>query len=106
MNLTIENYNTKHSYAQVFKLTPLPRDALLVSSSPDTPRSGGWIEIKWVKCGKNCRGCPHGPYLYARWREGKRLRSKYLGKAAPPVDESTATNLEALGLQVTWKVEV
>lgn len=35
-----------------------------------------------VRCGKsNCTRCPHGPYWYAYWREGGRLRSKYLGSA-------------------------
>lgn len=36
------------------------------------------------RCGKHgchCReGQRHGPYLYAYWREGGRLVSKYLGK--------------------------
>jgi hypothetical protein len=33
-----------------------------------------------VKCGKpQCRSCPHGPYWYAYYREGKRLRSRYIG---------------------------
>src|SRR5260370_28042415 len=37
-------------------------------------------------CGKGCRsGIPsHGPYWYASWREGGRVRSRYLGKQAPP----------------------
>ncbi len=36
-------------------------------------------------CGKGCRaGIPgHGPYWYASWREGGRVRSRYLGKQAP-----------------------
>ena len=35
-----------------------------------------------VRCGKaNCTRCPHGPYWYAYWREGGRLRSRYLGSA-------------------------
>lgn len=29
---------------------------------------------------RNCRG--HGPYQYLVWREGKKLKWKYLGKAA------------------------
>src|SRR2546422_5377648 len=33
-----------------------------------------------------CRsGTPsHGPYWYASWREGGRVRSRYLGKQTPP----------------------
>ena len=39
------------------------------------------------KCGKNCRTCQekggHGPYWYKYWREGERVRSKYVGKQLP-----------------------
>ena len=39
-------------------------------------------------CGKpRCRKCRdgqgHGPYWYAYWREGSRLRSGYIGKVSP-----------------------
>lgn len=34
-----------------------------------------------VRCGKPaCTSCPHGPYWYAYWREGGRVRSRYVGK--------------------------
>jgi hypothetical protein len=47
--------------------------------------------LEMVKCGKpGCRSCPHGPYWYAYFREGKRLRSRYLGKEAPVAGDSTA----------------
>lgn len=37
-----------------------------------------------VRCGKRgCTTCPHGPYWYAYWREGGRLRSRYIGKTLP-----------------------
>lgn len=37
-----------------------------------------------VNCGKRgCKTCPHGPYWYAYWREGGRLRSRYIGKSLP-----------------------
>jgi hypothetical protein len=37
-----------------------------------------------VRCGREgCAGCPHGPYWYAYWREGGRLRSRYIGKDRP-----------------------
>ncbi len=40
------------------------------------------------KCGKSscstCRtGQGHGPYWYAYWRDGSRLRSSYIGKIGP-----------------------
>jgi hypothetical protein len=41
---------------------------------------------EYRRCGdKSCRTCRegrgHGPYLYAVWREGKKVKRKYLGKA-------------------------
>jgi hypothetical protein len=40
--------------------------------------------LEMVRCGKsNCRSCPHGPYWYAYYREGKRLRSRYIGPVLP-----------------------
>jgi hypothetical protein len=37
-----------------------------------------------VRCGKpTCNRCPHGPYWYAYWREGDKVRSRYIGKTAP-----------------------
>ena len=34
-----------------------------------------------IPCGKNCAGCPHGPYVYLVWRDASgKLRERYLGK--------------------------
>ena len=45
-------------------------------------------QLQYRKCGKpSCgtckRGPGHGPYWYAYWREGARLRSGYIGKICP-----------------------
>ena len=45
-------------------------------------------QLQYRKCGKarcgTCKeGLGHGPYWYAYWREGTRLRSGYVGKLAP-----------------------
>lgn len=45
-------------------------------------------QLQHRKCGKascsTCRnGQGHGPYWYAYWREGTRLRSGYIGKVNP-----------------------
>ena len=45
-------------------------------------------QFQFRKCGKatcgTCRdGQGHGPYWYAYWREGARLRSGYVGKVSP-----------------------
>ena len=42
-------------------------------------------QLQFRKCGKaSCRTCRegqgHGPYWYAYWREGSRLKSGYIGK--------------------------
>jgi hypothetical protein len=36
-----------------------------------------------VRCGTCKEGLGHGPYWYAYWREGTRLRSGYVGKLPP-----------------------
>lgn len=40
---------------------------------------------EYVKCGKEGCSCAksrgHGPYWYAYWKEGTKLKKKYLGKA-------------------------
>lgn len=39
--------------------------------------------VKRVPCGKNCNGCPHGPYLYLVRRVSlDRLEWQYVGKAS------------------------
>jgi hypothetical protein len=42
--------------------------------------------LEKVSCGKNCKGCPHGPYWYGYWREGGKTRSKYIGKSLLPIE--------------------
>lgn len=40
--------------------------------------------LESVKCGKpSCRSCPHGPYWYAYFRDGDKLRSRYIGRELP-----------------------
>lgn len=40
--------------------------------------------LESVRCGKpSCRSCPHGPYWYAYYREGTKLRSRYIGRELP-----------------------
>ena len=52
-------------------------------------------QLQHRKCGKascsTCRtGHGHGPYWYAYWREGSRLRSGYVGKISPnEIDDSS-----------------
>jgi hypothetical protein len=52
-------------------------------------------QLQFRKCGKascsTCRnGQGHGPYWYAYWREGPRLRSGYVGKNRPDAAAAVA----------------
>jgi hypothetical protein len=42
------------------------------------------FQLERVRCGKNCNGCPHGPYWYAYYRSAGRVVSKYIGKELDP----------------------
>lgn len=43
--------------------------------------SNGAIVEKKIPCGKNCSGCPHGPYKYRVYRDGSTVKTEYLGPA-------------------------
>jgi hypothetical protein len=59
------------------------------------PRQGGHNNVaqenqsvtyqrQYRRCSKpDCKGCPHGPYWYAYWRDGNKVRSRYIGKTLP-----------------------
>lgn len=56
---------------------------LLVAQDDEVeePEEGVTYRLERVRCGKpGCRSCPHGPYWYAYYREGDRLRSRYIGR--------------------------
>jgi hypothetical protein len=62
-------------------------------------------QLQYRKCGKSsCKTCRegkgHGPYWYAYWREGSRLRSGYVGKTPPDTitglkDASTGASMSS-----------
>lgn len=42
----------------------------------------GTVRIKSVHCGKkSCTKCPHAKYFYAQYRDGEKVRDKYIGVA-------------------------
>lgn len=66
----------------------------LLAASGDEAGSAGWVtgeessgvtyRRESVRCGKQgCTRCPHGPYWYAYYREGGRLKSRYIGRDLP-----------------------
>jgi hypothetical protein len=60
-------------------------------SGPRKARGKVTYRQEQVRCGrKNCARCPHGPYWYAYWREGGRLRSRYIGKQLPQGTSGTS----------------
>lgn len=71
---------------QLRRLLILAR-GLLEASEDAVPEIGdvpGMPEVRyrqqWVRCGKGCTACPHGPYWYAFWKEDGRRRSLYIGR--------------------------
>ena len=43
----------------------------------------GTIVAKYVRCGKGCKKCPHGPYYYLVKKENGRTKWRYLGTNPP-----------------------
>jgi hypothetical protein len=61
-----------------------------VEASEESRRGKVTFRQERVRCGREgCRSCPHGPYWYAYWREGGRLRSRYIGKKLPQAASGT-----------------
>lgn len=61
----------------------LQRDAPVLEREEEK-RGKVTYRLEHVRCGKQgCTTCPHGPYWYAYWRDGGRLRSRYIGKSLP-----------------------
>jgi hypothetical protein len=70
---------------------------------PDLPATAAiTYRRQYARCGKaDCARCAndnpgHGPYWYAYWREGSRLRSGYIGKHPPAsITPAAAARAEA-----------
>lgn len=42
----------------------------------------GTVRAKKVRCGKKeCNQCPHEKYFYAQYRDGEKVKEKYIGVA-------------------------
>jgi len=54
-------------------------DEELVDVEDDGESSKGTKVVKKVPCGKNCNGCPHGPYEYRVYRTGGDVKWEYVG---------------------------
>lgn len=96
--------------AQLRRLLILARGLLIDSPGPtvDLEDLAGMPAVdyrqQYVRCGRRCRACPHGPYWYAYWKDGGRSRSQYIGRELPANvrrllegrGESTTQNLDLL----------
>ncbi len=81
----------------------------MVKSDPEAPRLGYGISSGHVsyrqsyrRCGKErcttCRAGPgHGPYWYASWREGRTVRSRYVGRELPSIAPKREIDVRTLG---------
>lgn len=75
---------------------------LLVQLGDDFEASGGGepgvtYRLEHVRCGKpNCGSCPHGPYWYAYYREGNRLKSRYIGRELPQGAQAPEGEIEPI----------
>lgn len=63
---------------EVLPPEPEPKTANEIAHIIKTPKVT--YQLEFVKCGKNCKKCPHGPYWYAYWSENGKTKSKYIGK--------------------------
>jgi hypothetical protein len=70
------------------------------SGTPGVPARAVSFRQEYVRCGKpGCRTCPHGPYWYAYWREGGRVRSRYIGRQRPPAADDADDADDAEGTE-------
>ncbi len=74
---------------QLRRLLILVRGLLMGSAGPcleltDVPGVPAvTYRSQYVRCGKGCATCPHGPYWYAFWKEDGQSRSQYIGSVLP-----------------------
>ena len=60
---------------------PLRRDRAIIIREDGTVKLGT-ITVRSITCGKpNCTKCPHRSYAYVQYRDGGKVKSKYLGTA-------------------------
>ena len=70
----------------------------------------GWIEWKYIKCGKDRCSCAtgkgHGPYAYLRYWENGHLKSIYLGKTSSrSIDDKERQGLEDRKRKIQESIE-
>ncbi len=74
------------------KTKSLPPRKSIRAQLPTDPDVHVTYQLQYRRCGKptcsTCKqGAGHGPYWYAFWRDGAKLRSGYIGKVQPEAAE-------------------
>ena len=80
---------SRTALVDIDNLVDILRESLNIISQRKTEKSQirkGSIISKFVPCGKQCNGCPHGPYLYKVSRANGKLVWKYLGHSKSQVE--------------------
>jgi len=54
------------------------------------------FQLEWRYCGKDCNGCPHGPYIYVYWHEAGDVQERYLGGKISRIPPSLRSEFRAL----------
>lgn len=83
----------------------VPKPRFVVETKQGTTEIGRSVsyELERVRCNKpKCRRCrgsnaPHGPYWYAYWRVGPRVRKRYVGKVFRDLTELELGGKRVLG---------
>ena len=86
-DLPFEDQEKLHAFlGQLLK--PAEVERAPVDATLRTREAVFWYRSEAVRCGKATCACRegklHGPYVYKYWREGGRLRKKYVGKGVTP----------------------
>jgi hypothetical protein len=58
-------------------------------------KRGVTYQREYVHCGKATCRKKHGPYWYAYWRKGSKLRTRYIGKAFRALTAADVGKVEA-----------
>jgi hypothetical protein len=74
------------AHGRLAQLSEVAADGFPASEGPSVS-----YRQRMVRCGKpGCTRCPHGPYWYATWREGDRVRTRYVGRSPDATDAGHA----------------
>lgn len=81
---TLDKYDLRRLLILVQGMLVQQGEDLAESEAPASPGKVSY-RLQPVSCGKpGCGRCPHGPYWYAYWREGGKVRSRYIGRRLTP----------------------